>query len=260
MASLYEVLAAHIRAAIPVAEVTVTAGPYALGAKMLVYLDREPGGALGLGELDARIAEDARALLRVEKAETRGYALPGDAAGEQVHVFVEPYSPPRELIIVGAGHTSIPLSEMARIAGFRVTLIDARAAFANRERFPHVEELIVGWPHQVLAERAITQATYVAVLTHDPKFEEPLLPVLLRSAARYLGVIGSRKTQLQRRERLRQEGFTEEDIRRLSGPIGLDLGAVTPEEIALSILAEMVARQHGRPGGSLTDTLPSPAR
>jgi xanthine dehydrogenase accessory factor len=118
-----------------------------------------------------------------------------------------------------------------------------------------VDEIIVDWPHKVLAERPITAATYVAVLTHDPKFEEPLLPILLRSEARYIGVIGSRKTQVERRERLLDAGFTPADLKRLNGPIGLDIGAVTPEEIAVSILAEIIAHQHGRPGGLLSDKL-----
>ena len=168
--------------------------------------------------------------------------------------------PPPSLVIVGAGHTSIPLSSLARIAGFDVTLIDARAAFASADRFPDVNEIIVGWPHEILSNRPITPSTYVAVLTHDSKFEDPLLPVLLHSPARYIGVIGSRRTQIQRRERLRSEGFGDEDIARLSGPIGLDIGAVTPEEIALSILAEMVARQHGRPGGFLSEKLTASTR
>jgi xanthine dehydrogenase accessory factor len=198
---------------------------------------------------------DAAGLLRIERAETRSYPLPGAAESEPVKVFFEHHVPPPSLIIVGAGHTSIPLAAMAQIAGFRVTLIDARSAFATNERFHDVDEIIVDWPHKVLAERPITATTYVAVLTHDPKFEEPLLPILLRSEARYIGVIGSRKTQVERRERLLDAGFTPADLKRLSGPIGLDIGAVTPEEIAVSILAEIIAHQHGRPGGLLSDKL-----
>ena len=251
----YERIAEHVRNRVPVGSATVIDGPRAVGAKMLVYLDGTREGDLGLGALDDAIAADARGALRFERAGTQNYALEGD--GGAVRVFFEYFVPPPSLVIVGAGHTSIPLAAMARVAGFAVTLIDPRAAFASNERFRDVEEIIVDWPHKVMSERPITNATYVAVLTHDSKFEDPLLPVLLRSEARYIGVIGSRRTQIQRRERLRAEGFGDEDLKRLSGPIGLDLGAVTPEEIAISILAEMVAKQHGRPGGFLADKLPA---
>jgi xanthine dehydrogenase accessory factor len=253
--SLMDRLAENVRNRVPVEVATVIAGPRSLGAKILVYLDGNYEGELGLDGLDAQIAGDAVALLRVERAESRNYLLPDAAEGESIRVFFEHHVPPPTLIIVGAGHTSIPLAAMAQIAGFSVTLIDARAAFASHERFRNVDEIIVDWPHKVLADRPLTSATYVAVLTHDPKFEEPLLPILLRSDARYIGVIGSRKTQIERRERLLASGFSESDLQRLSGPIGLDLGAVTPEEIAVSILAEIIARQHGRSGGFLSDKL-----
>lgn len=251
----YDRIRECVRARTPVGVATVVAGPRSVGAKALVFLDGSHEGSLNLGDLEERILADAREALRYERNETRSYALQDASVDEPVRVFLEAHVPPPSLVIVGAGHTSIPLSAMARIAGFDVTLIDARSAFASRDRFPEVDEIIVGWPHEILTERPITASTYVAVLTHDSKFEDPLLPVLLRSPARYIGVIGSRRTQVQRRERLRSEGYTEDDIARLSGPIGLDIGAVTPEEIALSILAEMVARQHGRPGGFLSEKL-----
>lgn len=247
----YGRVAEAIRARQAVGVATVVAGPRALGAKMLVYLDGRHEGSLGLGDLDQRIADDCLAALRDERAETRTYS----EEGAEYRVFHEPHAPSPTLIIVGAGHTSIPLSSMARIAGYRVVLIDARAAFASPDRFPDVDEIIVDWPHTVLAGREITSSTYVAVLTHDSKFEDPLLPVLLRSPARYIGVIGSRKTQIARRERLLLEGFGAQDLARLRGPIGLDLGAISPEEIAISILAEMVACRHGRPGGMLAAKL-----
>jgi len=243
----YEGLAEAVRAGRPVGVATVVAGPRALGAKMLAYADGRREGAFGLGELDDTVIADCLEALRNERADTRSYA----AAGEEFQVFLEPFAPAPTLVIVGAGHTSIPLSAMAGIAGYRVVLIDARSAFASPDRFPDVDEMIVDWPHKVLAEREITTGTYVAVLTHDSKFEDPLLPILLKSPARYIGVIGSRKTQVARRERLLREGFGESDLARLRAPIGLDLGAITPEEIAISILAEMVAARHGRSGGSL---------
>jgi len=249
----YGRVAGAIRAGQAVGVATVVAGPRALGVKMLVFKDGRREGDLGLGDLDERIAADCRAALENERAETRTYAL----NGADFRVFFEPHVPPPTLIIVGAGHTSIPLSAMARIAGYHVVLIDARAAFASEDRFPDVDEIVVDWPHKVMAEREIDASTYIAVLSHDAKFEDPLLPILLRSPARYIGVIGSRKTQVARRERLLLEGFHDADLARLRGPIGLDLGAITPEEIAISILAEMVACRHGRPGGTLAAKLPT---
>lgn len=243
----YEAVAEAVRAGRPVGVATVLSGPRAVGAKMLVFPDGRRVGALGLGEIDDAAAADGRAALRDERAETRTYTT----SEEEWQVFLEPHVPAPTLVIVGAGHTSIPLSSMARIAGYHVVLIDARSAFASPERFPDADEIIVEWPHRVLAEREITSSTYVAVLSHDSKFEDPLLPVLLKSPARYIGVIGSRTTQVARRERLRAAGFGEADLARLRGPIGLDLGAISPEEIAISILAEMVAVRHGRSGGSL---------
>jgi xanthine dehydrogenase accessory factor len=247
----YERVAAAIRSREAIGVATVVAGPRALGAKMLVFANGSHEGELGLGDVDERIAADCQAALQNERAETRTYTL----NDTEFRVFLEPHVPPPTLIIVGAGHTSIPLSSMAKIAGYYVVLVDARAAFASAERFHDVDEILVEWPHEALAERKIDASTYVAVLTHDSKFEDPLLPVLLATPARYIGVIGSRKTQTARRERLLLEGFHDADLARLRGPIGLDLGAITPEEIAISILAEMVACRHGRPGGALAAKL-----
>ena len=257
MVGTYERVAASIRDEIAICEVTVIQGGPGIGAKMLVFSDGAPEGTLGLGELEQTVIRDAREAIRASRSETRSYVLPGNSTESetQLQLFFESNVPAPRLIIVGAGHTSIPLSSFARLAGFKVTLIDARAAFATPERFQDVDEILVEWPHEAVAHMSLSENTYIAVLTHDAKFEEPLLPLLLQSRARYIGVIGSRKTQLQRRERLRREGFDEMSISRLSGPIGLDLGAVTPQEIALSILSEIVATQHGRAGGTLTSKL-----
>ena len=252
----YERIADCIRSQKAVSAITVLQGGPAPGARMLAFADGEPEGSLGLGALEQVILSDAHTALRAARSETRNYPYTDQHGAEsQVLVFLESIVPPPVLLVIGAGHTSIPLTAIARICGFKVVLIDARAAFASADRFKDVDEILVEWPHEAVARMSLTENTYVAVLTHDAKFEEPLLPLLLRSPARYIGVIGSRKTQLLRRERLRGEGFTDDDIRRLSGPIGMDIGAVKPEEIALSIMAEMVARQHGRPGGFLTDRL-----
>jgi xanthine dehydrogenase accessory factor len=255
----YEGLARAIRAEVPVGEVTVVAGPTNLGAKLLIWQDGSKQGSLGLGPLDATVEDAAVHALRVSHSHTGRYALDAGVLGRDatdevpmVEVFFESHVPAPTLIIVGAGHVSIPLASMAGTIGFSVVVIDARSAYATRERFPGATEVLVAWPHEALADRPIGPSTYLAVLTHDPKFEEPLLPLLLRSSAQYIGVIGSRRTQSARLERLRALGFGKHDLQRLSGPIGLDIGAVTPEEIALSILAEIVATRHGKPGGYLS--------
>jgi xanthine dehydrogenase accessory factor len=255
--SVYKQLAQDIRDKVAVVVATVIDGPDWLGHKMLAYIDGTTVGSIDGEELTSRVTADAVEALKYERAETHSYPLVDTQSGDvqEVRVFFEPNIPAPTLIIVGAGHTSIPLAAIAKIAGFSVTLIDARATFASNEGFKDVDEIIVEWPHIALGSLRVSPSTYVAVLTHDPKFEEPLLPILLRSDARYIGVIGSRRTQMQRRERLREEGFGEDDIKRLNGPIGLDIGAVTPEEIAVSILAEIVARRHGRPGGFLAEKL-----
>ncbi len=252
-------LAQAIRAQEPVVEVTVIGAPATLGAKMLIFQDGSKQGSLGLGQLDARVEEDARGALSMSRSRTRRYPLDSGVLGcdapdgeQMVELFVESHVPPATLVIIGAGHVSIALASMASLIGYRVIVIDARSAFATRERFPHAAEIIVAWPHEALIGRPIGPTTSVAVLTHDPKFEEPLLPVLLSSSAAYVGVIGSRRTHAQRRERLQALGFSDRDLQRLSGPIGLDIGADTPEEIALSILAEIVATRHGRVGGPLS--------
>jgi xanthine dehydrogenase accessory factor len=171
-------------------------------------------------------------------------------AGES-RVFVQRYPPPLRLVIIGAVHTAVPLVSLARAAGYHVTVVDARSAFATRDRFPDADELLVEWPDDALARLEPDANTAVVVLTHDPKFDEPALSAALRSEAGYIGAIGSRATSEGRALRLRALGFTTEQIERIHSPIGLNLGAVTPAEIALSILAEIVAERHGRPGGSL---------
>lgn len=176
-------------------------------------------------------------------------SLPG------AEVFVRPYPAPLRMIIIGAVHTAIPLVELAHTAGFTVTVVDARAAFATRARFPAADELVVEWPDDALARLKPDPSTAVVVLTHDPKFDEPALAAALRSCAGYIGAIGSRSTSADRALRLRSLGFDSADIERVHSPIGLDLGAVTPAETALSILSEVVATRYGRNGGPLKQRL-----
>ncbi len=182
-------------------------------------------------------------LLRQGDAETRNVLLPD---GRNVEVFLAVAPAPPLLVIVGAGHIAIPLSRMAKVLGYRVVVVDARAAFATRERLPDADELLVQWPDEALAGLRLTSAAAVAVLTHDDKFDVPALVAALASPAHYVGAIGSRGTRRQRDERLRVAGLTDEQLARIHGPIGLDIGARTPEEIALAILAQVVASRRGR--------------
>ena len=164
---------------------------------------------------------------------------------DEVDAFVDVYTRPPHLIIIGAVHAAIALSSYAKILGFRVTVADARERFATTIRFPNVDELIVAWPDEALAGLRIDSRTYVAILTHDPKFDEPALIAALASPARYIGAIGSRKTSQDRVERLKQQGISDKQLARIHAPIGLNIGGRTPEEIALSIAAEIVAVRRG---------------
>lgn len=163
-------------------------------------------------------------------------------------VFVEVVSPAPRLLLFGAGHTAEALAPMAAAAGFRVFICDPRPALAVPERYP-AAEVLVGWPDELVPMVAPDPRTYAVLLAHDPKIEVPLLPLLLATPARYIGVLGSRKTQADRVARLTAEGWPAEQVARLHGPVGLDIGAVTPEEVAVSIVAQMVAVRRGRPAG-----------
>ena len=166
-------------------------------------------------------------------------------------VFIEPLRRPAHLVIVGAIHIAIPLHRLAKLMGYRVTVIDARAKFATKERFPDADELIVAWPDEALAKLEIDSSNYVVILTHDPKFDLPALRAVLTKQAGYVGAIGSRKTNQNRFDALRREGFTEEQLSRVHGPIGLDLGGRGAEETALGILAEITAVRFGGSGVSM---------
>ncbi|MDW7981336.1 MAG: XdhC/CoxI family protein [Thermomicrobium sp.] len=219
-----------------------------LGAKLLLFEDGRRLGSLGASELDDVVASDAVPFLQRGGAETRTYRLQD---GREVEVFLEAHLPPRHLVVVGAVHIAIPLVAMAKELGYRTTVIDAREFFATKERFPHADQLIVAWPDEALAQIRITPQTDIVILAHDEKFEDPALHVALRSRAGYIGAIGSRKTSQQRLERLRRAGFSDEELTRLHAPIGLDIGAKTPAEIAVSILAEIIAVRRGRSGQPL---------
>src|SRR5919206_1455228 len=219
--------------------VTVVAGP-GLGAKLLVSPEGTEG-SLGDPELDQAATRIARELLPGEEAAVR-----------QLHgreLFFDVYAPQPRLLIVGAVDFAAALARLARFTGFKVSVVDARERFATTERIPDADEVVVAWPQEYLAANPPDDATYAAVLTHEPRFDDPTLTALLRSPVAYIGAMGSRRAHAERLERLRQAGFGEDDIARISGPIGLDIGAKSPEETAVSILAEVIAARHGRRGG-----------
>jgi len=234
---------------LPVAVATLVRGGQ-VGAKLLILPD-ETMGSLGDAPLDASVQADATELLAREQSET----LPYDVAGrdEPVEVFIETFPPPPTLLIFGAVHVAQPLTRFAKALGFDVIVSDARAKLATPERFPEADRIIQGWPDETLAEVEILPNTYVAILSHDPKFDEPALVGTLDTPAAYIGAIGSRKTNDDRRRRLADAGMSAEQIARLRAPIGLDIGAATPEEMAISILGEIIALRRGRRGGSLTN-------
>jgi len=167
--------------------------------------------------------------------------------------FIEPLRRPAHLVIVGAIHIAIPLHRLAKLMGYRVTVVDARAKFATRMRFPDADELIVAWPDEAIAKLTLDNSTYVVVLTHDPKFDLPALRSVLGKEVGYIGAIGSRKTNQNRFDALRSEGFTEDQLSRVHGPIGLDLGGRGAEETALGILAEITAVRFGGSGAFMRE-------
>ena len=178
----------------------------------------------------------------------RGVSGAQSLGGETpTELFFSVFPPQATLIIIGAGHAAIPLSRIAKIVGYRVIVVDAREAFATRERLPEADELLVEWPDEALAHLPLTSATAVAVLTHDEKFDVPALRAALNAPIGYVGAIGSRGTRASRDQRLRELGVTDEQIGRIHGPIGLNIGARTPEEIAVAIMAEILAERRNAP-------------
>jgi xanthine dehydrogenase accessory factor len=172
-------------------------------------------------------------------------------------LLIEPFPRPPHMVIVGAIHIAIPLHRLAKLMGYHVTVVDARAQFATRERFPEADELLVAWPDEALAGIKLDRSTHVVILTHDPKFDLPALRAVLPSGAGYIGAIGSRKTNQNRFDALREEGFSDEQLARVHGPIGLDLGGRGAEDTALGILAEVSATRFGGSARSMRDKAPA---
>jgi xanthine dehydrogenase accessory factor len=219
--------------------ITFVDGPL-LGAKVVLASD----GDVVTGEIPPEIAEhltaDARVLMDHEQHRAMEYPPHS--------VFIESLAPPQEMVIVGAVHIGQSLASFAGQMGYRVTVIDSRGAFATPERFPNAR-IVVGWPGQVLDQITLDRRTWVVILSHAPAHEDPVLEAALKSPVRYIGCMGSRRTQDLRVERLREMGFSDEDIARVRGPVGLDIGAESPQEVAVSILAEMTMVRYGHGTG-----------
>jgi len=251
---IFDVLRDAIRAEAPVALATVIEGP-GTGGKLLVRPDLEPLGTLGDPDLDRVVARDTLGELAAGTTGVRHYGPQGQANESDVAVFVESFAPPPQLLVFGAVDFTGALARVGKVLGYRVTVCDAREVFATKARFPFADEVVVDWPHRLL-ERVGDQLgprDAVCVLTHDPKFDVPAVLAALRTDVGYLGAMGSRRTTDDRNRRLREEGVSDEELRRVMAPIGLDIGARTPEETSVSILAEVIATRTGRGAPSLRD-------
>ncbi|MDH3680972.1 MAG: XdhC/CoxI family protein [Acidimicrobiia bacterium] len=253
--TMFERLRRAIEAEEPIALATVVEGP-GTGAKLLVEPDGEPEGSLGNPDLDRVVLRDAIGELAAGTTGIRHYGPTGEARQEDVMVFIESFAPPPQMLIFGAVDFTAALSRVAKILGYRVTVCDARPVFATTQRFPYADEVVVDWPHRFLDKIGsdLGPRDAICVLTHDPKFDVPAVTSALRTEVGYLGAMGSRRTTEDRNERLRAEGVTDAQLDTILAPIGLDLGARTPEETAISICAEIIALRSGRRPPSLRDT------
>jgi len=251
-APIYEVLRDTLRTDAPVALATVTEGPH-LGAKLLVRPDVPVVGTLGDPDLDRVVARDALGELESGLTSTRHYGVHGEAREREVAVFIESFAPAPRMVIFGAVDFTAALAKAGKLLGYRVTVCDARPVFATRQRFPMADEVVNDWPDRHLAKIADTLGPRdaVCVLTHDAKFDVPAIVGALATRVGYLGAMGSRKTHTRRVERLREAGVDDAGLARVMAPIGLDIGARTPEETAIAICAEVIALRTGR------DTAPS---
>src|SRR5918995_4164922 len=237
----------------PVAVATVIQGPEgSLGGKVLVSPEDHTGTA-GNYDLDRAIVEGARAMLEGGKTGTVHYGPRGQRRMEDVAVFIQSFAPPPRMYVFGAIDFASAVARTGKFMGYRVTVCDARAVFATRERFPTADEIVVAWPDEFLKTAEVDKRTVICVLTHDPKFDVPVLKSALATPAGYIGAMGSRRTHNNRTARLKEEGVTDEELSRIASPIGLDIGARTPEETAVAIAAEIIAFRTGHSGGRLAE-------
>ncbi len=250
-------VAADVDAGLPVAVVTVIEHPDPawLGRHLAVHADGF-SGSLGTGRADHAVSDDVRGLLAAGRNTTLMYGPDGERRGDGMRVFVASFAPQPRMLVFGAIDFAAAVARQGSFLGYKVTVCDARAVFATRARFPVADEVVVEWPHRYLQAQIVAglvdPRTVICVLTHDPKFDVPLLEVALRHDVAYVGAMGSRRTHDDRMERLREAGLTTAELDRLSSPIGLDLGSRTPEETAVSIAAEIISLQWGGQGGRLS--------
>ncbi len=253
--SIFNVLSDALKKETPVALATIVAGPN-VGAKLLVRPNHDPLGSLGNADLDRVVSRDAVGELAAGITSVRNYGPNGEARQEELKVFIESFAAPPRMLIFGAVDFTAALCRVAKVLGYRVTVCDARPVFATRARFPLADELVVDWPHRLLETVGpeLGPRDAICVLTHDPKFDVPAVIGALATKAGYIGAMGSRRTTTNRQERLLQEGVTVRELERVYAPIGLDIGARTPEETAISVCAEIIALRSGRSAPFLTST------
>ena len=254
--SIYELWRDAVTAQSPVALATVVEGANP-GAKILVGKGMEPVGTLGDADLDRVVIRDAIGELAGGRSGVRHYGPHGEAREDAVAVFIESFAPPPRMLIFGAVDFTGALVRVAKVLGYFVTVCDAREVFATKRRFPHADEVVVDWPHRLLAREGeqLGERDAICVLTHDHKFDVPAIIAALGTDVGYLGAMGSRRTNDERLHRLEAEGADMDQVRdRLHAPIGLDLGGRTPEETAVAIVAEIIAARTGRIAASLRGT------
>ncbi|GAA3468100.1 XdhC/CoxI family protein [Nonomuraea roseola] len=244
---------ASVRAHEPVAVATVVAGPGVMGARRVIWPGRA-SGSLGVERLDEAVDDDVRGMLAQGLTGIRHYGEHGERRLDDLSVFVQSFAPPPRMLVFGAIDFAAAVARMGKFLGYHVTVCDARPVFATAKRFPEADEVVVKWPHDYLASIQVDERTVICVLTHDPKFDVPLLEVALRTRAGYVGAMGSRRTHEDRLARLREAGLTERELSRLRSPIGLDLGSRTPEETAVSVMAELIQLRWGGSGRPLSET------
>lgn len=255
-----EALLGDVDAHQPAAIATVIAHPDpAWLGRRLVIRTHGVSGSLGSARADAAVTDDARGLLDSGRSDVLTFGPEGERRGSGMEVFVASFAPRPRMLVFGAIDFAAAVARQGSLLGYRVTVCDARPLFATAARFPTADEVVVEWPNRYLAAQAaagaVDERTVICVLTHDPKFDVPLLEVALRlPQVGYIGAMGSRRTHEDRLARLREVGLTEPELARLSSPIGLDLGARTPEETAVSIAAEIIAQRWGGSGRPLADT------
>jgi xanthine dehydrogenase accessory factor len=244
--------------AVAVATVVAHPDPARVGARLIIRGEDEVIGSLGSSRADDAVRDDALGLLASGRSEVLGYGADGERRGEGMRVFVWAFAPKPRMLVFGAIDFAAAVARVGSFLGYQVTVCDARPVFATASRFPEADEVVVDWPHRYLdaevAAGRIDARTVICVLTHDPKFDVPLLEVALRlPEVAYVGAMGSRRTHDDRMARLRDAGLEDKELARLSSPIGLDLGARTPEETAVSIAAEIVASRWGGSGERLSE-------